>query len=108
MYCDMYFDMYFDMYCDMYFDMYCDMYFDMYFDIYFDIYFDMYFNMYFDIGCRKYGSGEILCKANLGHVTPTSLSFNPANWRQVCVASSKRLSIYTTEQSSDTYLMNDR
>ncbi|XP_074642124.1 cilia- and flagella-associated protein 43-like isoform X2 [Tubulanus polymorphus] len=60
----------------------------------------------FQLTLWKYADGIKLTSVNINHIIPTSVSFNPANWRQICITSEDDISIWNTEQSDITYTIN--
>ncbi len=55
--------------------------------------------------CRNYDNGLKLASVKLTAAPPTSVSFNPANWRQICVTTEKEVTVWQTEQADDTYVL---
>ncbi|XP_071090035.1 cilia- and flagella-associated protein 43-like isoform X1 [Haliotis cracherodii] len=53
----------------------------------------------------KYETGIKLASVKIGATPPTSICFNPANWRQVCVTKDKEITVWQTEQADDKYIL---
>ncbi|XP_041368827.1 cilia- and flagella-associated protein 43-like isoform X2 [Gigantopelta aegis] len=62
----------------------------------------------FELVLWKYRTGERLASVQLSSISPTSIGFNPANWRQICVTTSNEITIWQTEQSHDIYLLESQ
>ncbi|XP_060599927.1 cilia- and flagella-associated protein 43-like [Ruditapes philippinarum] len=60
----------------------------------------------FELTLWNFQDGSQLCKFALSreHI-PTSLSFNPGNWRQICVTTEKNITMLNIEQSDKYYVM---
>ena len=55
---------------------------------------------------RNFQDGSQLCKFALSRENiPTSMSFNPGNWRQICVTTEKNVTLLNIEQSDKYYVM---
>ncbi|XP_076460305.1 cilia- and flagella-associated protein 43-like [Babylonia areolata] len=52
-----------------------------------------------------YVKGEKLTSVNLPPEAPTSIAFNPANWRQICVTTKSSLTVWNTEQSNNKFIL---
>ncbi|XP_053407637.1 cilia- and flagella-associated protein 43-like isoform X4 [Mercenaria mercenaria] len=60
----------------------------------------------FELTLWNFQNGSKLCTFALSRENiPTSLSFNPGNWRQLCVTTEKTISMLTIEQSDKYYVM---
>lgn len=46
---------------------------------------------------RDCEEGSMICQANVGP-SGTAISFNPLNWKQLCLIGTNRVSLYTLEQ----------
>ena len=51
--------------------------------------------------CRNYVTGKILCEHPLKHEKPNNISFNPANWREICISYDDELLIWRIEQADE-------
>ncbi|XP_064629915.1 cilia- and flagella-associated protein 43-like isoform X2 [Lineus longissimus] len=59
----------------------------------------------FEMTVWKYETGQKLCSAALSHTIPTSVSFNPTNWRQICLTTEKDIGVWNIEQAHDQYIV---
>ncbi|XP_052225547.1 cilia- and flagella-associated protein 43-like isoform X5 [Dreissena polymorpha] len=60
----------------------------------------------FDLTLWNYNTGSKLCTYALSRENiPTSLSFNPGNWRQICITSEKHVTLLNIEQSNTLFVM---
>ena len=55
--------------------------------------------------CRRYTDGKRLCSYDLSTLPPTALSFNPANWRQLCLSTLKEISLWNIEQRDEIFVI---
>ncbi|XP_078310806.1 cilia- and flagella-associated protein 43-like isoform X4 [Crassostrea virginica] len=53
----------------------------------------------------RYTDGTKLTSINIAPDPVTCVTFNPGNWRQICVSTEKSLTVWNTEQSNDKYVM---
>ncbi|XP_064602614.1 cilia- and flagella-associated protein 43-like isoform X2 [Liolophura sinensis] len=58
----------------------------------------------FTMGLWLYASGEKLASVNLSHHTPTSVTFNPANWHQLCITSEAEITVWEIEQCDTNFI----
>lgn len=54
---------------------------------------------------RDYTQAIQLCSYELRSCVLRGVSFNPSNWRQLCLLADKHLSVWNVEQSDDKYIM---
>ncbi|ELU02415.1 hypothetical protein CAPTEDRAFT_160880 [Capitella teleta] len=51
------------------------------------------------------GIPNIKCALSLKGLAPNGLSFNPANWRQMCVTTESEFTLWNIEQSHETFML---
>ncbi|KAK2163683.1 hypothetical protein LSH36_75g07025 [Paralvinella palmiformis] len=54
----------------------------------------------------NFNTGRKLATHDMGKVIPNFISFNPANWRQLCMTTEKELSLWQIERSNDDYIIH--
>ncbi|XP_050396804.1 cilia- and flagella-associated protein 43 [Patella vulgata] len=59
----------------------------------------------FELILWNYEKGIKLSSVKVGSSLPTSFSFNPCNWREICLTTSDSITVWITEQSHDKYVM---
>ncbi|KAK3096042.1 hypothetical protein FSP39_022384 [Pinctada imbricata] len=59
----------------------------------------------FELTLWRYTSEEKLANVKLDATPITSITFNPGNWRQLCITSEKSITVWNTEQSNDKYII---
>lgn len=60
---------------------------------------------FFGVDCRRYTDGTKLATVDLVSDPVTCLTFNPGNWRQICVTTENSMTIWNTEQSDNKYVL---
>ncbi|KAL8576297.1 hypothetical protein ACOMHN_006220 [Nucella lapillus] len=59
----------------------------------------------FDLVLWDYMKGEKLTSVTVPPEEPTSIGFNPANWRQICITTKTSLTVWNTEQSNNKFIL---
>ncbi|KAK7508542.1 hypothetical protein BaRGS_00000108 [Batillaria attramentaria] len=59
----------------------------------------------FDLVLWDYTKGNKLTSVQLPSDPPTSIGFNPANWRQICITTKNSLTVWNTEQSHNKFIL---
>ncbi|XP_067656775.1 cilia- and flagella-associated protein 43-like isoform X1 [Haliotis asinina] len=59
----------------------------------------------FEMTLWKYEKNMKLASVKIGSTPPTSICFNPGNWRQICVTTDKAITVWQTEQADDKYIL---
>ncbi|KAK7108965.1 cilia- and flagella-associated protein 43-like isoform X2 [Littorina saxatilis] len=59
----------------------------------------------FEMVLWDYEKGHKMTSVTISPEAPTSISFNPANWRQICVTTQTSLTVWNIEQSNTKYIL---
>nr|XP_034327595.1 cilia- and flagella-associated protein 43 isoform X6 [Crassostrea gigas] len=59
----------------------------------------------FQLMLWRYTDGTKLTSVDITSDPVSSVTFNPGNWRQLCVTTEKSMTVWNTEQSNDKYVM---
>lgn len=59
----------------------------------------------FDLVLWDFVKGQKLTSVSLPPEVPTSVAFNPSNWRQICITTQTSLTVWNTEQSNNKFIL---